>query len=272
MRRWCVLGGILVTLAFPFSSLPALAAELIYVPLPIESQTEVVAAHTPLVRYLEGRLGRSIKIQYEKNYGTILQLFSEGKIDLVQLGPYPLVNLRKKYPPAVPLAVINESAGQPTYTCALVASFDGPSSKELVTGQLALPQELSTCGLFAARLLFANHHPALDQMGYEYMGNHSNVALAVTRGEFQAGVMKSGIARKYANLALKILAETQPFPGFVIVGNQATLGDELMQKISEELLKVDYSTRSSWGIGHDGFSAVHSEELLQLEELGPVAE
>jgi phosphonate transport system substrate-binding protein len=109
----------------------------------------------------------------------------------------------------------------------------------------------------------------LEQSGYHYLGNHDNVALAVIRGEFEAGVVKMQVAKKYQGLALKILAETPPFPGFMIVGNTKTLIPEQISQIGLLLLEVDDRTRSLWMTGKDGFS-IPSDQNFDL--LYPYAE
>ncbi|MDD3813145.1 MAG: PhnD/SsuA/transferrin family substrate-binding protein [Desulfocapsaceae bacterium] len=237
------------------------AAELVYVPLPVENSETVIASHTPMIRYLAEKLGVPIKIRYEKDYQQILQLFKEGKIDLVQLGPLPYVTLKKEDPQTQPIVIMNESDGKPAYTCALVTSFDGPQSVQEINSPLALPQALSTCGHLAAALLLKDHQPDLEQLGYQYLGNHGNVALAVVRGEFKAGVMKTQVARKFQNLTLKVLQETGSFPGFVIVGNKKTLNSKQAEKIGQLLIQASPQVRSSWITGKDGFSLAADKDF-----------
>jgi len=74
------------------------ARELVYAPLPIENQASVVNSHTPMIQYLVEKLGVTIRIRYENDNNRTLQLFKEGKIDLIQLGPLPYVILKKNMP------------------------------------------------------------------------------------------------------------------------------------------------------------------------------
>jgi phosphonate transport system substrate-binding protein len=239
----------------------SVAKDLVYIPLPLEDKESVVADQTPMINYLAEKLGVSIRIRYEKDYDRILKLFKEGEVDLVQLGPLPYWTLKKEYPQAQPLAIMNEADGKAFYTCALVTSFDGPQSVQDIRSPLALPQPLSTCGYFSARLLLHDHNPDLEQLGYCYLGNHSNVALSVIRGELKTGIMKTSVAKKYDNLTLKILQETPSLPGFVIVGNSATMQAEQLQQLGQILIQADAQTRSSWVIGIDGFSVVSDQDF-----------
>ncbi len=244
-------------------ALPA-ARELVYIPLSIENQAAVMADHAPMIHYLGEKLGVTIRIRYEKDYARILQLFKEGKADLVQFGPLPYVTLKKEYARALPLAIMNEADGRPFYTCALVTSFDGPQSVKDIDSPLALTQFSSTCGYLAASLLLKKQKLDIEKLGYEYLGTHENVALAVVRGEFKAGGMKTAVARRYENLTLKVLQETLPFPGFAIVGNTVTLTPEQIERIRDILLQAPPEVRSTWRAGQYGFSPVSGNAFDQF--------
>jgi phosphonate transport system substrate-binding protein len=249
-----------------FITAPALSAarELVFVPLPIENQAAVITDHTPMIQYLSEKLGVTIRIRYEKDHHRILQLFKEGKVDLVQLGPLPYTTLKKEYARSRPLAIMNEADGKPCYTCALVTSFDGPQSVEKINSPLALTQFFSTCGYFSASLLLKEHDLDLEKLGYDYLGTHENVALAVVRGEFKTGSMKTAVVRRYENLTLKILEESPPLPGFVIVGNTVTLTPEQLEQISNLLIQATPEVRVSWKVGRYGFSPVSDNDFEQF--------
>lgn len=256
-----ILVALVVFLAVP--ALPA-ARELVYVPLPIENQPTVLMDHAPMMNYLAEKLGMTIRIRYERDDTRILQLFKEGKVDLVQLGPLPYVTLKKEYARAQPLVIMNEEDGRPFYTCALVTSFDGPQSVEDIDSPLALTQFFSTCGYFSASLLLKQQKLDIEKLGYEYLGTHEDVALAVVRGEFKTGSLKTAFARRYENLTLKVLQETPPFPGFAIVGNTVTLTPEQLGQIRDILLQAPPEIRSAWRAGQYGFSPVSGNDYDQF--------
>jgi len=134
---------VIFMMALGFFSIPpslVMARELVYAPLPIENQATVVGSHAPMIQYLAEKLGVTIRIRYEKDNNRTVQLFKEGKIDLIQLGPLPYVTLKKEYARTLPLVIFNEADGKPFYTCALVTSFDGPPSVGEINSPLALTQ------------------------------------------------------------------------------------------------------------------------------------
>jgi phosphonate transport system substrate-binding protein len=258
---------VIFMMALGFFSIPpslVMARELVYAPLPIENQATVVGSHAPMIQYLAEKLGVTIRIRYEKDNNRTVQLFKEGKIDLIQLGPLPYVTLKKEYARTLPLVIFNEADGKPFYTCALVTSFDGPPSVGEINSPLALTQFFSTCGHFSATLLLRGHHLDLEKLGYEYMGTHENVALAVIREEYKTGCLKTSVAQRYENLTLKILQETPPFPGFVIAGNAITMEPAQLEKIRSILMQTSPAERADWKTGRNGFSPVSDTDFDQF--------
>lgn len=246
----------------------AAGRDLVYTPLPVEQPETVIAANRPLVSYLSKQLKTTITIRYEKNYDDILRLFQEGKIDIVQFGPLPYVILRKSYPKAEPLAAINEPDGKASYTCALVTAFDGPTSVKQIRRSIALSQPLSTCGHLTAGYLLNKHGLKLEAVHHEYLENHDKVALAVAKGNYEVGSIKTAVAKKYTALTLRIIEETPVFPGFLLIANKATLTPDQTRELSRILLTVTPKDRSGLVLGRYGFSpAVDSNYDLIRQNL-----
>lgn len=234
----------------------AAGRKLVYTPLPIEQPETVIAANRPLVSYLEKQLKVPITIRYEKNYADILQLFQEGKIDIILLGPLPYVILRNSYAKAEPLVAINEADGKATYTCAMVTAFDGPSSAKQVRRSIAFSQPLSTCGHLAAGYLLDKYGVKLEALHHDYLGNQDQVALAVVRGDYEVGTLKTVVAKKYARLTLRVIEETPAFPGFILVANRATLTSEQIREVRGLLLGIASKDRAALVMGQYGFAPV----------------
>ncbi|MHB1358961.1 MAG: PhnD/SsuA/transferrin family substrate-binding protein [Rhodocyclaceae bacterium] len=228
------------------------AETLVFTPLPKENPETVVAQWKPLLNQVGKALGVTVRIEYVANYGEIIDKFRAGKIDLAQLGPLPYVALRETFEPVAPLVHLNESDGRADYTCALVVSAESKLAardlKAIKSRKVALTQPLSTCGYLAADSLLREAGGALENNYYRYLGQHDAVALAVMRGEFDLGSMKTQIARKYAGLGLAVIAETAPLPGFALVANAVTVSPERISQIRKLLLDADAATRSGWGL------------------------
>jgi len=201
---------------------------------------KVLRQIAPMLHYLEKPLGQFFSIDYSESYAEILENFQEKKIDLALLGPLPYVQLREKYPDAEPIVRFLDKDGKGTYTCSLITGIEsGLSTTAALKGKrLALTQPPSTCGYLCSNALLQQAGLTVQNTEFRYMGNHQEVALAVIRGEFDAGGLKTSIGKQYAHLGLRFLAESKSFPGFLLVANKQTLSPEQITIIRDTLLQL----------------------------------
>lgn len=251
---------------------PAVAgAGLTYCPLPMVNPEKVVAESRPMLDYLSHVLQIPIEISYPSSNADVVQAFIEDRVDMAEIGPLPYLLLREVAPHARALVFILEEGASATYTCALVAPFDGAPNVEALAPEnplvLASTQTLSTCGPLSASWLLqaAGMDPARAE--FRFLGNHEEVALAVARAEYAAGSMKTLIARRYRHLGVQVLAETPSFPVFALVLNTRTVPESTLAAIRHALLNVPAEERARWAIGRHGFQEVKADSYAVLDQL-----
>jgi len=248
-------------------SLHVEARSLTFAPSPLNNTQKVLEEFTSMVVYLEEQLGSKIDYVYEKKYDDMISSFKENKIDLAYFGPLPLATLRKTFPHAIPLLSFNEPNGQSGYQCVLVKfAKDEINFKENKNIKVALTQPLSTCGYMQTKVLLKTHaNKNIEEMKFNYLGNHDEVALSVIRGDFMIGGMKESIANEYQSLGLEVLYTSQMLPSFTLVANANTLSSKEMDNIKRILLKAPKEVYKTWGksIAY-GFSEIELESFKAL--------
>lgn len=250
-------------------ALPAAAESLIFAPLPMETPYTVVAQWKPLLDYLGRQLGANLQIDYSGSNEEVVEKFRSGRLDLAYFGPLPYVKLHKDFPAAAPVVVFNEKDGTAKYTCSLVVAADSHLDlKALQHKRIALTQPLSTCGYFAAQGLLRQQGRSLEENRYRYLGPHDAVALAVVRGDFDAGGVKTAIANKYAHLGLTVIAESPSMPGLALIANRQRLSAERIEQIRQLLLNAPAEVRQQWGdnIRH-GVASVSDSDYDGMRQL-----
>ncbi|WP_429886502.1 PhnD/SsuA/transferrin family substrate-binding protein [Geoalkalibacter halelectricus] len=254
---WCALAAILGLFLF---AEPAVA--LRYSPVPMVNQEKVVADTRPFLDYLEAELGREIRLIYPRDNAQVVQDFVEDRIDLAEVGPLPYLLLRELAPHAQAVLFFLEQDAGATYTCALVAPFDGVAGVEELGTQsplrLASTQRLSTCGPLTTSWLLAQGGINPRQAEFVHLGNHEEVALAIARAEFAAGGMKTLVAECYRHLGVRVLAQTPPLPVFALVVNTRTLSGAEVADLVAALLRATPEIRAAWVIGRHGFAEVEA--------------
>ena len=251
--------GIFLLLAIGFSPSYAVTHETIrFAPLPMENDTAMTREYLPFMSFLENNLkSTSIKLVYKKSYQDLITSFKNNEIDIAYLGPLPYVVLKEQFPKAVAMVQFLDAEGKSTYTCSLV-KFAGNQIQltNKVPLDIALTQPLSTCGYLATESLLNKHGLTLEQpnVHYEYIGNHTKVAENVILGKQQLGGLKTQIGKRYHHLGLRIIQETDPMPGFLLVANADTLSAEKIKQITSLILSIkpienanDFETTKLWG-------------------------
>jgi phosphonate transport system substrate-binding protein len=214
----------------------------------METPYTVASQWKPLLDYLERTTGVTLEISYSASNAEVVEKFRAGQIDLAYLGPLPYVNLRATFPAAEPVVVFHEKDGQPTYTCALVATADSTLDLARMKNRtIALTQPLSTCGYFATQGMLQRAGSSLEENRYRYLYQHDEVALAVVRGEYDAGGLKTSIAKNYAHLGLMVRAESPPLPGLALVANANRMPVKRIAQIRQALLTAGDAARRQWG-------------------------
>lgn len=259
---------LLTLLLGAFSGQAVAGAPYVFAPLPMGQPEAVLRKFKPMLAYLERETGLTFGIAYTRDYGELLRLFREGKVDMAYLGPLPYVQLRQQFNAALPLVHFLEPTGDPRYTCALVELANDGAIRGKPTKRVALTQPLSTCGFLATDGLLSGQGEDLGQMGYRYLGTHDQVALSVIRGDFDLGGMKTDIARGYGHLGLRVVGESEGMPAFSLIANRQKMSAAHAEAVRQALLRLRPGSRpgdarevSRWGgnIRHGAVPAADSD-------------
>lgn len=261
-----------------FVPTPAGAESLTFSPMLVEKPETVANQWRPVLDHLEKTLGADIRIVFQPDHAKIVEKFRRGEIDLAYLGPLPYLELKKTFPAAEPVVHVREADGGAKYTCAIVALAERKlAAKALRDKTIALTQPLSTCGFLGTDGILRQAGSGLEYNRFRYLGTHEKVALAVARGDFDAGGLKTSIGRRYEHLGVKVVAESEALPSFALIANAARLSPERIERIRKALLSVDPKARTGWGgplqygfeaasdRDYDGLRRYRTHETIPLE-------
>ena len=242
-RRLACIGLLMLLAGHPLQAASDEPAPLRFAPIPMASKAHMTQQYLPFLDDLETHTGQRYELAYHARYTDLLDSFAADEIDLAYLGPLPYVALTERISHATPVVQFLDSAGEISYTCALVA-FAGHQGA-LATlrhgaGRIALTQPLSTCGyLMVNREIERRIGQSLENYPYDYTGSHEAVAMSVIIEDFALGGMKTLIAEEYHHLGLRVLAESAPMPGFLLVANARTVSPATIEAIKTRLTNLD---------------------------------
>jgi phosphonate transport system substrate-binding protein len=241
---------LLLTTAPPCDSAPQSDDTIVFAPTLFDSTPDEIRSQLGPARFIEMLTGRPVVVETHARYEPIIRGFAEGRIDLAILGPLPYVSLHRIDADAVPLVRFREADGRDHYRCSLVAFADDVRPLAQYRGaRLALTQPFSTCGYFGATTLLEQAGVDIESTRMRFLGPHDQVGIQVASGQFDIGVLKDDVARRFASLGVVTLAKSQPLPGFSLIANAATLDAATRERIRAGFLAIqadDHARLSSW--------------------------
>ncbi len=224
---------------------PALAATgLILAVHPYLSTDEIMRRHAPLARYLGERLGRDVRVRVGRNYAEHQTHIGKDLVDIAFIGPAVYVKLVESYGPK-PLLARLEVDGKPHFRGAVVTTKNSNiNSLEQIRGRrFAFGDPESTMSYLVPRYMLRQAGIELkDLSDYNHLGSHTNVALAVLAGDFDAGAVKEEVFNRYKDQGLRLLAWSPSLSEHLFV-TRSDLDSELVSRLRQALLELKDSPR-----------------------------
>lgn len=170
---------------------------------------EIVKRFAPLADYLDRKLGRRVQVRVGRDYDQHIETIGRDAIDIAYLGSASYVKMVARYG-AKPLLARIEINGKPSVTAYIVTRTDSPLRKlaELRGRHFAFGDVNSTMGTIVAQHVLRRSGVGLENLGgYQYLGSHRNVALAVLSGDYDAGSVRKEIYDELQPRGLRVLVK-----------------------------------------------------------------
>jgi phosphonate transport system substrate-binding protein len=225
-----------------------------------DAATEMVKQFAPILAALDERLGERLgvpvktSLKVASTYEGGVEDLVEGRVDFARTGPASYV-MAKELNPEIRILAMESKKGSKIFQGVICVHSDSEIQEvsELKGKRFAFGDERSTIGRFLAQELLAqNGIEAADLDGFDYLGRHDKVGMAVGRKKYAAGALKEGTFKKLvaAGEPIRVIASfpnvTKPWIA------RAGMTPELFLAIQETLLQFDDATALK-ALKKDGF-------------------
>ncbi|MDR3590893.1 MAG: phosphonate ABC transporter substrate-binding protein [Negativicutes bacterium] len=214
--------------------------------IPAEDATRMREAYSPLVAYLEKKLGLKVELFVATDYSGAIEAMRAGKLDIVQFGPFSYVLAAEKANAEV--FAVEKVGGVTTYRSLVVTRPDSGINtlQDLKGHTFAFVDPASTSGhLFPRAFLKKNGvDPEQDLKSLVFAGTHDAVEMSVKNRKVDAGADSDKTYAKMKQEGLisdqdiKVIYESDPIPGSPWAWRK-DLSPEWKTKIKDIFLNMD---------------------------------
>ena len=182
------------------------------------SPRSIVSGYQPLMEYLTNNTPYNFKLKLSRNYLETVDQLALGRIDFASLGNYTYIHAHKNYGVRCIAMPINSDGDIENYDDIIVPQNSGIKNLEELAGKsFAFASKQSFSSWMGIWMLKQSGVELADLSRYENLSYHDLVAEKVLRGDFDAGMVNSVVARSYEESGIRILARSPAIPSVPLV-------------------------------------------------------
>jgi phosphonate transport system substrate-binding protein len=264
-----------LTLLLPFSPLTLAANqskdpyELLFGSVAMDIPVVMHQRLKPLTRYLSLRLHRPVSLKLSPNMGDAIREVADKKVQLAYLTPVAYLKAHQLGNARLIAKTITN--GKASFQLMIVVKENSPyktvadlKGKRFAFGdKRALLQRAAVVGAGIKLEDFSE---------YRFIGHYDNIARAVMRGDFDAGIVKDTMAFQWQGKGLRILYASPHLPPYNITAN-GDLSDKLVTELKKAFLELNPKNPEEMKVikaidkDYDGFAATSDAEYNIVRKL-----
>lgn len=199
---------------------------------------EIKRRYQPLAEYLSAKLQHPVVVKVSSDYDEHIRGVGTDLAAFSFIGPAPYVQMVKKYG-TKPILARLETNGKPALIGNIVVRKGSKikSLRELKGARFAFVSRESTMGFLIPQQMLLAEKVSLESLaGYDFLGSHQNVAMAVTLGDFDAGAVQHDVFLAMQD-GLSSLAESPRISEHLFVASKK-LAPAVIKKTRAALLSI----------------------------------
>lgn len=233
--------SLLLVLTFPPESCFSANKPVVYFGASLRYHPTIMyERYQPMMDYLTRNTPYRFELKISRDYAETIKFLEEGKTQVSSIGDGGLMKAMLLHG-AVPIVKPLNEEGRPFYHCYFIVPANSTlrSLQDLRGKKVAFGSRHSTSGNLIPRFMLVKSGVKLEELSsVTNLRNHSAVVMAVLKGEYDAGAVKSTVAERYKNHGMRIIASSDDIPSIpLIVRKDAP--KELVKAITDALVKLD---------------------------------
>ena len=189
----------------------------------------------PLTEYLSEALQRPVNLKLAFDTPTAIKEVSDNAVHLAYLAPAAYIEAKNRGDVRLIAKAMTKEGG--SFQLMVVTKQDSPirGIQDLAGKRFAFGDKAAVL----QRAVVIGAGMPLERLGsYVFIGDVGNVVSGVMNGDFDAGILKDTIARKWEGKGLKILHASSALPPFNIAASR-NMDANLLAQVRGALLKLN---------------------------------
>ncbi len=254
---------------------PLLAVEpLIFGVHPYLKITELKERFNPLMAKLSQAIGQPVVLKIARDYEEHISQVGTGKIALAYMGPASYITMTKTFGNKMEIIGRNRFKQGSNLKGSIIISQKSPikSLEELKNRSFAFGDVHSTMSHIIPYWLLNQKGLSYDDLkSYDFLHSHTNVALGILIGDYDAGAVKKEVYLHYKERGLKELVKLPEMPSHVYLASKS-LPPSTRQKVKDTLLNLQQNKSGKTllkGISKDlkGVEPASDEDFAELRQI-----
>ena len=240
--------------------------------LPLYSAITLNKRFTPLASYLSRQTGRDFRLVIPRDFEEFVSLVRAGEVDFAYQNPYVYLLLaRQGYVRSLALTVSREpDEPRSSFRGVIITRKDSSvrNIHDLPGKRVMIVSHKSAGGYRFQKLFLGQQGIFIEQQAELIEGKrHEEVALAVYRGEVEAGFLRESALQVVQDLLdmdqIRIVARTPYYPNWPVAVHKST-DPELAGQVQEALISLG-DQKLLHQVGVEGFTQPQEEEMSVLK-------
>ncbi len=243
------------------------AAELQYEEIRFGSvamDTPAVMHHrlTPLTEYLTQELGRPVVLKLSADMKEAINAVARGDVELAYLTPVAYLRARALGDSQLVAKMVTQGKG--SFQLMIVVRDDSDISN--VAGLEKRSFAFGDPAALLQKAAVVGAGMPLEKLGKQaFIGHYDNIARAVMRGFYDAGILKDTTALDWQDKGLRIIYASPQLPPYNITAS-SKIDKFLLEKMRKAFLKLDIKNPKHHAVikaldgDYDGFAATNDAE------------
>lgn len=241
--------------------------------VPFEAPAEIYRRFSPLVDYLSREVGKKFVLRVPLDFESVTRDIMSGETQLCFMTSAVYVKARRDVNVKLLVKAVMEGKSTHHAVIAVPEDSDIRNIRGLMGRSLGFVDENSASGYFIPNSMLIDEGMSLKDLSkYEFLGTHDEVIKSVLKGDFDAGAVMQGVALKYKDRGIRIIAVSEEVPTFNI-SVSASFAEQDRMAVKTALLKLKDDSPDNVRIlkaidkSMNGFAGVTDEEYNAIREI-----